>query len=78
MIVVVPVFLPMLTAVAAPPMLRVVAVVLKRLAVAAVVVRAPPLSAIFPTVVIAPEKVERPVPKNEYVGLVAVLPKEIF
>jgi len=55
LMVAVPEFLPMLTVDAAPPMLRVVAVVLKRLAVPAVVVREPPLSAILPAVVTLPE-----------------------
>src|ERR1700728_1971732 len=54
LIVVVPVFLPMLTVVAAPPRLTVVAVVLNRLPVVEVVESVPPLTAALPEVVILP------------------------
>src|SRR5579863_3908358 len=54
LMVVVPEFLPILTAVAAPPMLRLVAPVLNMLPVPAVVVMEPPLTATVPAVVILP------------------------
>ena len=66
LIVVVPVDLPILTAVAAPtPRLMVVAPVLKRLPVDAVVVREPPLTAALPAVWILPVNAVRPEPRNE-------------
>ena len=58
--VVVPVDAPKETAVAAPPMLRVVAFALKRLAVPAVVVRDPPLIAALPAAVNPPFDVISP------------------
>ena len=53
-IVAVPVVPPRLRVVAAPPIFKVVAAVLKRVAEVCVVVRSPPLRAISPTVVILP------------------------
>jgi len=58
--VVVPVPAPIPMVVAAPPMLRVVAFVLKTFAVVAVVVTEPPLSARFPEEVMLPVSVEVP------------------
>ena len=58
LIVAVPVDAPSVRAVAAPPILRVVAVVLKRFAVACVVVIEPPLTARLPP------RVVRPVPRK--------------
>src|SRR5579863_4306806 len=60
LMVVVPEFLPILTAVAAPPMLRLVAPVLNMLPVPAVVVMEPPLTARLPAVVTLPVRVEIP------------------
>jgi len=67
LMVVVPVVAPILSVVAAPPMFKVVAVVLKRLAIAVVVVRDPPLAAMFALEVILP--VAKTVP------LVVILPE---
>jgi len=58
--VVVPVVAPRLSAVEAPPMLTDVATVLKILAVVAVVVREPPLSAKLPEEVMLPVRVDVP------------------
>lgn len=60
LIVVVPEVAPKVTVVAAPPMLRVVALALKRFPVAAVVVTEPPLTATLPEVVTLPVRVEAP------------------
>ena len=60
LMVAVPVVAPRETEVAAPPMLRVVAPVLKSVAVAAVVVISPPLTARSPEVVISPVAVMVP------------------
>ena len=54
--VVVPVPAPMVKVVAAPPMARVVALVLNREAVSEVVVKSPPLTAMSPAVVIRPDE----------------------
>ena len=62
---VVPEFLPILTVVAAPPMPKVVAPELKRVAVEAVVVREPPLTAALAAVWILPAKEVRPEPRKE-------------
>ena len=72
LIVVVPVDAPNETAVAAPPILRVVAFALNMLAVAFVVVISPPLTAMLPPYVV------RPVPRNVNVGFVVVFPNETF
>jgi hypothetical protein len=75
LIVAVPVVAPNASVVAAPPMLRVVAVVLKRLPVVAVVVREPPLSAILPAVVTAPALVT--VKLVELMRLVKLVPEKL-
>ena len=69
---------PRVYVVAAPPILSVVALVLKILPVVEVVVISPPFTAISPEVVTLPPKVVAPVPRNEYVGLVFVFPKDMF
>ena len=70
--VVVPVASPMETAVASPPIFKVVTPELSRLKVAAVEVRSAPLMATSPV------NVEVPLPRKEKDGFVVALPKEIF
>ena len=62
----------MVRVVAAPNALTVVEVELNTLAVVCVELIVPPFTFTLP------EKLERPDPRNEYVGFVVVFPKEIF
>jgi len=75
LIVAVPVDAPRLSVVAAPPILRVVAVVLKRVPVVEVVVNEPPLSAIVPAVVRLPELAT--VKLVELIRLVKFVPEKL-
>src|SRR6185437_10454630 len=73
LIVVVPDALPIVTAVAAPPIFNPVALVLKREAVPVTLVERTPVDA-----EISPPNVATPAPKKEKVGLVDALPSATF
>ena len=70
-----PVVAPKVTAVAAPPMLRVVAVVLNRLAVALVVANVPEFALIFPAAVIV---LDASIVEAPAIAPVAVIPPPLL